>query len=546
MHITYFKNLIFWAVVGMLLFTFCNGNVHLFDWDEVNFAEIAREMIVSKNYLIPTINFETFTEKPPLFFWLQAISMQLFGVSEYAARLPNALLGVFVLPYLYHVGCKVRNSSFGNYWALAYAGSLLPSLYFKSGIIDPVFNLFIFIALYNLIQANILGNVKASNYRKLLVAGLFTALAVLTKGPVALLVIGATGLVYFMINKLKIGLSVLNIALYSVMIIVCTASWLLINYASVGGKFAVEFTIRQWQLLTTADAGHGGFFLYHFVVLFFGCFPAVGFTIIAFCNKEKENVEFADYKKWMAILFWVVLILFTLVHTKIVHYSSLCYYPLTFLAAWSMEKIITKKVLLKQWHKVMLLLSALPLLVAPMLLAFITKNIDKLKPVLKADAFATENIQAQVTWASGLYLPAIVLLFGLLLFFYFGKKQLLYFAIISLYLSIIVWVQLGLYLYINNVEAISQRANIEFWQNKKNEDAYLATYGYKSYTQYYYGEVKPQTNKNSLKDEWLFRGVIDKPVYFSCKPDLVDECKALTNTTFLYNKNGFYFFVRKP
>ncbi len=36
----------------------------------------------------------------------------------------------------------------------------------------------------------------------------------------------------------------------------------------------------------------------------------------------------------MLILFWVVLILFTIVKTKIVHYSSLCYFPLTFIGAW--------------------------------------------------------------------------------------------------------------------------------------------------------------------------------------------------------------------
>ena len=47
------------------------GGVHLFDWDEINFAEIAREMLVSRDYLRPQINFQPFWEKPPLFFWLQ-------------------------------------------------------------------------------------------------------------------------------------------------------------------------------------------------------------------------------------------------------------------------------------------------------------------------------------------------------------------------------------------------------------------------------------------------------------------------------------------
>jgi hypothetical protein len=46
-----------------------------------------------------------------------------------------------------------------------------------------------------------------------------------------------------------------------------------------------------------------------------------------------------DHRRWMVILFWVVLILFSIVKTKIVHYSSLCYFPLTYLAALQLERI---------------------------------------------------------------------------------------------------------------------------------------------------------------------------------------------------------------
>ena len=56
-------------LLGLLLFLPGLGNVHLFDWDEINFAESAREMINSGNYLTVQINFEPFWEKPPLFIW---------------------------------------------------------------------------------------------------------------------------------------------------------------------------------------------------------------------------------------------------------------------------------------------------------------------------------------------------------------------------------------------------------------------------------------------------------------------------------------------
>src|SRR5205823_3464404 len=131
-------------VIGaLLLFVPFLGTTHLFDWDEINFAEASREMLVTKNYAIPQIGFEPFWENPPLFFWLQVLCMKIFGVNEFASRLPNAVCGVLTLLLLYRFGKKLVNEQFGWMWVLIYAGSLLPQLYFKSGIIDPWFNLFI-------------------------------------------------------------------------------------------------------------------------------------------------------------------------------------------------------------------------------------------------------------------------------------------------------------------------------------------------------------------------------------------------------------------
>ena len=123
------------------------GGVHLFDWDEINFAECSREMILRGEYLRPQINFQPFWEKPPLFMWLQSLSMYILGVNEYAARFPNAICGIATLLIIYHLGKTLYDKSFGWLWTLSYIGSILPHLYFKSGIIDPWFNLFIFLSL---------------------------------------------------------------------------------------------------------------------------------------------------------------------------------------------------------------------------------------------------------------------------------------------------------------------------------------------------------------------------------------------------------------
>ena len=72
--------------LALLFFLPCLGGVHLFDWDEINFAECAREMLVTGDWMQPQIDFEPFWEKPPLFFWMQALSMTMLGVNELAAR----------------------------------------------------------------------------------------------------------------------------------------------------------------------------------------------------------------------------------------------------------------------------------------------------------------------------------------------------------------------------------------------------------------------------------------------------------------------------
>ena len=66
----------------LVLFVPFLGQVHLFDWDEINFAEAAREMIVTGDWLNVQINYEPFWEKPPLFIWLQACSKKILSELE--------------------------------------------------------------------------------------------------------------------------------------------------------------------------------------------------------------------------------------------------------------------------------------------------------------------------------------------------------------------------------------------------------------------------------------------------------------------------------
>lgn len=114
-----FTELTIILVTGLLFIPFL-GNVHLFDWDEINFAEAAREMIKSGNYLTVQIDFQPFWEKPPLFIWMQVLSMKIFGINEFAARFPNAVCGIVTSLAIFKIGKRLKDENSGIIWVCVY------------------------------------------------------------------------------------------------------------------------------------------------------------------------------------------------------------------------------------------------------------------------------------------------------------------------------------------------------------------------------------------------------------------------------------------
>jgi len=532
------------------------GGVHLFDWDEVNFAEIAREMVLMDNYLQIHVNYIPFTEKPPGFFWLQALSMNLFGIGEYGARFPNAVFGIITLPSIYYVGNKINGRTFGILWALAYFGTILPNLYFKSGIIDPVFNYFIFMGLVYLIFYIW----KTKNYMNihlpknalfyLLMAGVFTGFAILAKGPVAYLITALVLFVYWVSVQFKFFLKPLPFLLYSISTLVVTLIWYGVEYYYNGPTFILEFIERQWTIFSTEDAGHGGFPGYHLIVLFFGCFPATAFAIHAMINKDKEEKTSADpiaigFKKWMTILFWVILILFSIVQSKIVHYSSMAYFPITYLAALSLFKIYKGEWKFEKLHKVILGITLSPLVIAPILINFIGFNPEIGKKIFAKDPFAVANLDADINWTGLEIIPTILLVIVFVLGIRAFKKRKTVKGAFVLFGGTAVWVFLILVFFVTKIEGYSQNENVEFWKSKKLEDCYLFSYKYKTYTKLFYGVNGPNKTVANDKGWHYLTGPIKKPVYFSFKINREEDfLKEAVNAKLLYRKNGFCFYVR--
>lgn len=535
------------AFIAAVLFIPFLGRVHLFDWDEINFAEAAREMLVTGDYMTVRINYSPFWEKPPLFIWLQALSMNLFGVNETAARLPNAVCGIVTLLLIYSAGRKIYSEKFGLFWVLAYAGSILPFFYFKTGIIDPWFNFFTFLSVYFLILFTHRRSSR-EGWRYITLSAAAAGLGILTKGPVALLLLVLTVTVYLVINKFRFPISWYHIGLFIVVLCLVGGFWFLLQIFQGNYQLVKDFVDYQLRLFNTRDSGHGGFWLYHVVVLFFGVFPASILALPSGIIMTGETPLQRDFRVWMKILFWVVLILFTFAKTKIIHYSSLCYFPLTFFAAWVVFQVTEQRIALKGYVGHLLIVVSTLFATA----VFCLSRIEVVKGYLIeqgwiVDLFVRGNLQAVVAWNGWEWVPSLLLPSGVVVCLYCNRHKRHALGFSSLFVSVILFAFFTLKTLAPRVENYTQRAAIDFYQSKKGEDCYIQPAGFKSYAHLFYFEKPASANPAAANREWLLNGDVDKPVYIVFKISKKTEyLKNHRDWKYLYERNGFVFCVRFP
>ena len=533
--------IILFGIIFLLPFL---GSVHLFDWDEINFAESAREMIVTGDYLTVNINFKPFWEKPPLFIWLQVLSMKLFGINEFAARFPNAICGIFTLLFLYRAGSRIYDRYFGFWWIMAYTGSILPFFYFKSGIIDPWFNLFIFSGLVYFVF--FIDTEKSPlRWLRLLLSAALLGLAVLTKGPVAILIFGLITGIYWILNKFRLKINAIEILGWLGVLILVGGMWFLIQIIIGNYQVVADFLTYQLRLFKNQDAGHGGFFLYHAVILFFGVFPASVFALKGFRRDYYDDPFQKRFKLWMLVLFLVVFTVFSIVRTKIVHYSSLCYFPLTYFGAYAIHRIINNRAQKFNWVHIIYSVIGFLYGIAAGILPFLMIHKNR---ILEAgwikDEFAAANLQAEVNWTGYEALISLPLIAGIIvaLLLIRRKKTLAYSFIFG---STLIWIILNILIITPRVERISQNALIEFCKDRVGEDCYVETLGMKSYAHLFYTQKQIPLNENSYDQEWLLTGPADKPVYFILRNRSADRYREwYPHLTTYYEKNGYVFLKR--
>jgi 4-amino-4-deoxy-L-arabinose transferase-like glycosyltransferase len=179
------------------------------DVDSV-YIEIAREMLLRRDFVTPTIDGIRFFDKPPLMYWLSAGSMAIFGKTDLAGRLPLALLTLALLLSVYALGLRLfRGISSPShpdraalYSTLALATAIGPYLYTRFFIPDIIVTLWLTLAIHAFLVA--LERIQTKSSSALfpcLAFAAVTALNVLTKGLIGLVFPVAFALFYLAITR---------------------------------------------------------------------------------------------------------------------------------------------------------------------------------------------------------------------------------------------------------------------------------------------------------------------------------------------------------
>ena len=169
-------------IISALFLLYKMGSYPLFVPDEGRYPEVAREMLATGHWLSPTVLGTPFLDKPLLYYWIEAFSMHLFGVTVWAIRLPGAIFGMFgcVIAYVIAGSCFSRLA--GLFAAIFL---LLGPLYFGAAHyanMDLEFAIWFSASMGSFILGLKLRYFKRKRNACMMLMYVFAALAFLTKG----------------------------------------------------------------------------------------------------------------------------------------------------------------------------------------------------------------------------------------------------------------------------------------------------------------------------------------------------------------------------
>lgn len=345
---------VFLLLGGALLVRLCYSTLdpYLNEWDEQYHALVAKNLLLHP--LTPTlyehpalpyymgnwVEEHVWLHKQPLFLWQIALSYKIFGVSAFATRLPSVILSALAAYFIYRIGKRSVNERAGYIGAFLYAVG-----YFSLELIvnrfptdhnDISFHFYVTASLWAWVEYR-----QSRQWKWIVLAGVFSGMAVLVKWLVGLLVFAGWGISIVLSRERKKISSYIHLAAaFIIALIICVPWQLYILY-----KFPAEAALsyRHNALhFTEVVEGHGGDALFYFTNLrtMYGGGQLVPFLILAALIFFFYKVRDAQLRIAFVTCTAGVYLFYSLAATKMV---SFCYIasPFIFLALGTlMEAVI--------------------------------------------------------------------------------------------------------------------------------------------------------------------------------------------------------------
>jgi 4-amino-4-deoxy-L-arabinose transferase-like glycosyltransferase len=172
------------------------GSLGLVEPEETRYAEMAREMTASGDWLVPTLRGFPYLEKPPLTTWLGAIAFELFGVSELTARLPSLLAAVVALGLVFFLGRRAGGRDVALVAVLVLATA--PLFFGMSRLVSTDVT---FLAAVTAALGALLALHERPTTLRGVALGVATALAMLIKGPLGVLLVGLGAIALALVDR---------------------------------------------------------------------------------------------------------------------------------------------------------------------------------------------------------------------------------------------------------------------------------------------------------------------------------------------------------
>ena len=323
------------------------GGLPFIDRDEGEYAAAAMEMVQRGDYIIPHVNNRPYFEKPPLFFWLMALSFETLGYNEAAGRLPSALAGLAVTLLICWFARRRDGDALALPAGLMTVSSLLMVMMSRIALLDSLLTLFTTMTMFFYFE----GERAAATNRKgwwHQAAWASMSLAFMTKGPVGVAAPLAAVFFFTLFNRDLFAAVIRSKPIQGLFIFVLISGpWYVAAFFREGGDFWRGFFISQnVTRFTQVLLGHGAPLWFYLPVLavmvwpwfFFAFSPA--WRVITQTNAPiRRNVPMASLDAFLATWLLAELLLFSVAATKQPNYILPAVPAVILLSArwWSMR-----------------------------------------------------------------------------------------------------------------------------------------------------------------------------------------------------------------